>query len=74
MQLKILLDIKGQYLKKSYYILAGNATNIFLIKTYLLNTKGQYIKESNILVGNALNIFIKRDFQVNTKGLYIMKE
>ena len=40
----ILLNIKGQYMKKSNNLEANVADN-FLEREMLLNTKGQYMKE-----------------------------
>ena len=33
-----------------------------------MNTKGQYMKESNILAGNATNNFLKQCKWMNTRG------
>ena len=38
-----------------------------------MNTKGQYMKESNTLADNASNISLGRKILINTKGQY-MKE
>ena len=37
------------------------------------NTKGQYMKESNILAGNAENISLRREIWINTKDQYMKK-
>ena len=50
--MEILLNKKGQYMKKSN-TLVGNVAYKFLKGEVLLNTKGQYTKESNFLVGYA---------------------
>ena len=46
-------------------------TNNLLKRGILLNTKGQYMKESNTLAGNAGNNLLKRVILVNTKRQYI---
>ena len=47
----------------------GNADNNSLKREILLNTKGEYMKESNTLVGkNSL----KKEILVRTKGQYMM--
>ena len=38
-----------------------------------MNTKGQYMKESNILAVNAANNFFRREIWMSIKGQY-MKE
>ena len=49
----------------------GNATIKQHQKGILLDTKGQYMKESNTLADNATNNLIGRVVQLNTKGHYI---
>ena len=51
----------------------GNATIKQHQKEILLNTKGQYMKESNILVDNATIKQHQKEVLIDTKGQY-MKE
>ena len=49
----------------------GQYGNNFLRREFLLNTKGECMKESNTLVGNAANNYLTREFLLNTKGQYM---
>ena len=40
----------------------------------LLNTKGQYMKESNTLAVNAIIKLLQREVLLDTQGLYIVHE
>ena len=42
-----------------------------LQREVLFDTKGQYMKESNILVGNAIIKQLQREVLLNTKGQYM---
>ena len=37
----------------------------------MLDTKGKYTKESNMLVGNATDSILRKDTLLNTKGMYM---
>ena len=58
---------------KESNILAGNATNNFLSRENLVNTKRQCMKDSNFLADNADINLHQREILLNTKEQY-MKE
>ena len=48
-----------------------NATINQIKREILLNSRGQYMKESNTLEGNVISKLLKRDILHNTKGQYM---